>query len=127
MASPNHDCIVPQLPAVFGGHIRRTLRGRQYVHSGLERTMPLVGRRFVHSEERHGMSMPAIHYGKDLHFASYRAGEGSDPDQYYSIDGKVGSTVARQLRAGSKLHIGRNGELQSETLRVKKWRCSSKK
>ncbi|KAJ8040405.1 hypothetical protein HOLleu_14686 [Holothuria leucospilota] len=52
---------------------------------------------------------------------------GEYSDQYYNIDGKVGSTVARQLQSGTKLHIGRNGELQSESLRVKEWRRQSQK
>ncbi|XP_046556697.1 LOW QUALITY PROTEIN: uncharacterized protein LOC124265888 [Haliotis rubra] len=48
-------------------------------------------------------------------FASYR-GE----DEYYNIDGNIGSRVAQQLQRGDKLRIGINGVVQSNDLKVRK-------
>ncbi|XP_071118864.1 uncharacterized protein [Haliotis cracherodii] len=48
-------------------------------------------------------------------FASYR-GE----DEYYNIDGNIGSRVAQQLHRGDKIRIGINGVVQSNDLKVRK-------
>ncbi|XP_038056428.1 uncharacterized protein LOC119728311 [Patiria miniata] len=42
--------------------------------------------------------------------------------EYYNIEGKVGADVANQLRIGNKIRIGVNGAVQSDSLRVRKWR-----
>lgn len=48
-------------------------------------------------------------------------------DEYYSIEGDTGSRVARQLRKGEKIRIGRNGEVLAHDLRVKKWKKHDEK
>lgn len=117
MDSHRLDCVLPRLPTLSPGNVCRKQNGR-YFHSGRHRPV----------------SVHALHYGKypvssknNISSSSTLVGGSIDADQYYSIDGKVGCSVTQQLRSGSKLHIGRNGELQSETMRVKEWRHPSKK
>ncbi|PIK35324.1 hypothetical protein BSL78_27852 [Apostichopus japonicus] len=117
MDSHRLDCVLPRLPTLSPGNVCRKQNGR-YFHSGRHRPV----------------SMHALHYGKcpvssknNISSSSTLVGGSIDADQYYSIDGKVGCSITRQLRSGSKLQIGRNGELQSETMRVKEWRHPSKK
>lgn len=43
-------------------------------------------------------------------------------DEFYNIESKVGASVATQLRNGNKVRVGVNGTLQSDSLRVKKWK-----
>ena len=43
------------------------------------------------------------------------------PDDYYNIEGSVGSRVAQQLQKGDRIRIGINGEVLSHDLKVKKW------
>ncbi|GFO13304.1 hypothetical protein PoB_003980900 [Plakobranchus ocellatus] len=49
-------------------------------------------------------------------FASFKNSE-----EYYNIEGSVGSRVAQQLQKGDKIRIGINGVVQSHDFRVKKW------
>ena len=39
----------------------------------------------------------------------------------YTVDGMVGTRVARQMTRGDKIRVGINGRLQSSNLRVKRW------
>lgn len=43
-----------------------------------------------------------------------------DDEEYYNIEGKVGSRVAQQLQKGDKIRVGINGRIQSEDLKVKR-------
>ena len=43
-------------------------------------------------------------------------------DEFYNIESHVGASVATQLRTGNKVRVGVNGKLQSDSLRVKKWK-----
>ncbi|XP_041475090.1 uncharacterized protein LOC121423720 isoform X2 [Lytechinus variegatus] len=43
-------------------------------------------------------------------------------DEFYSIESRVGASVATQLKKGNKVRVGVNGTLQSDSLRVKKWK-----
>ncbi|XP_022109855.1 uncharacterized protein LOC110989631 [Acanthaster planci] len=47
---------------------------------------------------------------------------GETNSEYYNIEGKIGADVANQLRMGNKIRIGVNGKIQSDSLRVRKWR-----
>lgn len=49
-------------------------------------------------------------------FASFKSSE-----EYYNIEGSVGSRVAQQLQKGDKIRIGINGVVQSNDFRIKKW------
>ncbi|RUS85145.1 hypothetical protein EGW08_007109, partial [Elysia chlorotica] len=49
-------------------------------------------------------------------FASFKSSE-----EYYNIEGSVGSRVAQQLQKGDKIRIGINGVVQSHDFRIKKW------
>ncbi|KAL8586777.1 hypothetical protein ACOMHN_061290 [Nucella lapillus] len=49
-------------------------------------------------------------------FASFQS-----PEDYYNIEGSVGSRVAQQLQKGDKIRIGINGEVFTHDLKVKKW------
>lgn len=43
-----------------------------------------------------------------------------DDEEYYNIEGRVGSRVAQQLQKGDKIRVGINGRIQSDDLRVKR-------
>ncbi|XP_060075906.1 uncharacterized protein LOC132555578 [Ylistrum balloti] len=43
-----------------------------------------------------------------------------DDEEYYNIEGKVGSRVAQQLQKGDKIRVGINGRIQSDDLKVKR-------
>ncbi|KAJ8306155.1 hypothetical protein KUTeg_016700, partial [Tegillarca granosa] len=49
-------------------------------------------------------------------FAKFKENE-----DFYTIEGNVGSCVAQRIQTGDKIRIGINGRLQSENLKVKKW------
>ncbi|XP_060576986.1 uncharacterized protein LOC132734295 isoform X3 [Ruditapes philippinarum] len=42
-------------------------------------------------------------------------------NDYYNVEGGVGSRIAQQLQKGDKIRIGINGNIQSQDLKVKKW------
>ncbi|KAL3869797.1 hypothetical protein ACJMK2_042434 [Sinanodonta woodiana] len=42
-------------------------------------------------------------------------------NEYYNIEGGVGSKIAEQLQKGDKIRIGINGDVQSQDLKIKKW------
>ncbi|XP_071498485.1 uncharacterized protein [Diadema antillarum] len=43
-------------------------------------------------------------------------------DEFYNIESRVGASVAMQLRNGNRVRVGVNGILQSDSLKVKKWK-----
>ncbi|XP_033109321.1 uncharacterized protein LOC117110667 isoform X2 [Anneissia japonica] len=47
---------------------------------------------------------------------------GKDVDEYYNIEGQVGSVVVNQVTNGNKVQVCINGKLQSDDMKVKKWK-----
>ncbi|XP_071799421.1 uncharacterized protein [Asterias amurensis] len=47
---------------------------------------------------------------------------GERNSEYYNIEGSIGANVATQLRIGNKIRVGVNGNVQSDSLRVRRWR-----
>ena len=43
----------------------------------------------------------------------------TEDDQYYSIDGLAGTQVAKQIRRGDRIIIGRNGEVPRREQRTR--------